>query len=106
MKSNVFLLLFPLLMMLMACDGFFPNQSKDFVPSDHTSRKDGVYHMPGSEDPFGSGGCAIIQCHGMDLMGDVSLVEQGKTVTPSCYQCHGNVWDDEREDDHERGHDD
>ena len=106
MRTSAFLLPFSLLMLLMSCDGFFPSQSKDFLPSDHTSRKGGAYHMPGSDDPFGSGGCASVECHGTDLMGGVALVEQGKTVTPSCYQCHDNVWDNEREGDHERGYDD
>lgn len=84
---------------MMACDGPFPSQSKDGVPPDHNDNKHGARHKGGAGDPFDEGGCSDSDCHQADLRGGVVIYEGRKTVTPSCYQCHGNKWEDEDDDD-------
>ena len=84
---------------LFSCDGVFPTQTKETVPSDHSDKINGFYHAPGLGDPLGEGGCN--GCHGGDLKGGVADAGGGKTVAPSCFECHGALWEGggEREDD-------
>lgn len=71
---------------------------KTIVPSDHTESLDGVLHPPRSEDPYlGGGNCTDYRCHHADLAGGWSLLDlpggsRLQTYAPSCYQCHGAVW--------------
>jgi hypothetical protein len=94
----ILLLSFPFL----SCDGLFPSQAKDMVPADHTDNIGGALHAPGERDPLGRSG-ACYSCHGNDLKGRVAVTDAGKTVAPSCYECHGALWegggDGEGEDD-------
>ena len=54
----------------------------------HTVEQDGVFHGAGLETPVSN--CSDSSCHASDLRGS----EKG----PSCYQCHGQEWDDEGSD--------
>jgi len=60
----------------------------DPLPNDHTiflgNKNKGAFHAPGYEFPY-SNECT--ECHGVAL--------QGTAQTPSCYSCHGSVWDEE-----------
>jgi hypothetical protein len=53
----------------------------------HTVSQDGVYHAPGLNSPLVN----CVSCHGSDLLGSGNA--------PSCYQCHGNKWDEGGDDD-------
>jgi hypothetical protein len=92
-----------LLLLVSGCDGLFPTQSKPYVPADHTVSFSGSLHPPGYTDPLDpSHGCT--DCHGSKLTGGVHIVGGNPVAAPSCYQCHGAVWergveDREREDD-------
>jgi hypothetical protein len=77
---------------LLSCDGLFPTQNKETVPSDHTVKIKGVLHAPGLTDPLFSGGC--FNCHGYhDLHGGVTVRQGQRIFCPSCYECHGAVWE-------------
>jgi len=98
--------LFPLFFWWMAfsgCDGFFPTQSKPYVPKDHTADRTGFLHAPDLMNPLDAKtGCKAVGCHGSDLKGSVAVANGRKIATPSCYQCHGALWEGNgggREDD-------
>jgi mono/diheme cytochrome c family protein len=99
MRSGFSLFLIFAAVALFSCDGVFPTQTKETVPSDHTQKINGVFHASVLGDPLGEGGCK--DCHGKDLKGGVADANGGKTVAPSCYECHGALWEGggEREDD-------
>ena len=93
-------IIFPLLILgamvfafFLSCDSLFPTQSKSTVPSDHTVNRKGALHKSGLSDPLGVGECGTAGCHGADLNGSVAQVNGKKTVAPSCYQCHGALWE-------------
>lgn len=65
-----------------ACSDGYGTSGPDFMPpADHTVRRGGFLHAPGATEPLAN--CA--ECHGADLMG-------GADGEPSCYRCHGAVW--------------
>jgi hypothetical protein len=78
----------------LSCDTLFPSQSKPEVPSDHTRSLSGALHRPGWNDPMEA--CA--ECHGDSLQGGVQWSGNRRVVAPSCYQCHGAVWESVGED--------
>lgn len=83
-----------LLMFCASCDGPFPTQDKIGPPDDHTSKQGNAYHKPGYEHPFNSNsGCT--DCHQPDLRGGIAEVDGEERIAPSCYQCHGEKWDDD-----------
>lgn len=91
-------LLFPLIFccfLMIRCDGPFPSEPKTGVPGDHNDNEQGAMHKSGKDNPFGSGDCSDSDCHQNDLRGGVVVYEGRTTVTPSCYQCHGNKWEDD-----------
>jgi len=88
------LLFLALFFAVIGCDGFFPSQQKETVPSDHTIDIQGVFHKPGLNDPLDEdSGCGSIHCHGSELKGGVAEMNGKATVVPSCYQCHGPFWE-------------
>ena len=56
-----------------------------FAPADHTVVQDKFSHHPDYQSPLGT--CAVSGCHGSQLAGDLGA------GTPSCYLCHGAVWE-------------
>ncbi len=76
---------------LVGCE-FYPSQSKDEVPSDHTEMKGYAYHKPGMFLPQTH--CA--ECHSSngnsELKGGIST--EGNQTAFSCYQCHTDFWSD------------
>jgi cytochrome c553 len=92
MKSILSIILLFLSLSLLSCDGLFPSQAKDMVPADHTQNIGGALHAPGRRDPLGKSG-ACYSCHGNDLKGRVTVTNEGKTVAPSCFECHGALWE-------------
>lgn len=70
---------------VFGCD-FFPTQNKDGLPADHSDKKTYAYHKSLSQ--YDVIDCAT--CHGESLKGGISTAD--RTATPSCYQCHGDVW--------------
>jgi hypothetical protein len=91
MKFILSLIILILSFPLLSCDGLFPSQTKEMLPADHTQKYGFAYHAPGLSDPLGRGACS--DCHGGDLKGAVTDTEAGKTVAPSCYECHGALWE-------------
>jgi hypothetical protein len=73
------------------CDGLFPTQTKPNVPPDHNVNYGGFLHIGGE----GADECG--ECHGSDLRGHVYNYNGTLVIAPSCYQCHGNVWERRRE---------
>ena len=78
------------------CDGIFPAQMKEGPPEDHTENQKGAFHKSGLNHPFReNSGCSANECHHSDLRGGLAEVDGRITVSPSCYQCHGERWDDD-----------
>jgi hypothetical protein len=73
----------------VSCDSIFPSQSKPDVPADHTRNISGALHKPGWNDPM----ALCVECHGDSLQGGVQRAGDRRVVAPSCYQCHGAVWE-------------
>jgi hypothetical protein len=90
-------LLIPIALFLSAsCDSFFPTQTKPYVPADHTRNVSGVLHKPGEGGPAAEeNGCT--DCHGPYLTGAVQTAGSRRVVAPSCYQCHGALWESDGE---------
>jgi hypothetical protein len=91
MRSILSLFLLSGAILFFSCNGVFPTQTKETVPSDHTTAVGGFLHTPALRQPTGEGGCT--GCHGQDLKGGVAESSAGKTVAPSCYECHGALWE-------------
>ena len=72
------------------CNNIFPTSPKPTVPSDHNSSFNGVLHKGGSREEMTPEECN--DCHSTDLRGKVSLINGVYTWAPSCYQCHGALW--------------
>lgn len=87
-----------LLCLIISCDIF----QKTGLPEGHNTIIEGVYHGEEPNEPFDDGdeGCASSDCHQSDLKGGVAEIKGKKVVAPSCFQCHGKVW--ERKGRHER----
>lgn len=96
LRRNRFVLVALAVMSGTGCDVL--EGGKPVVPSDHTQSLDGALHPPGSEDPYlGGGNCTDYRCHHADLKGGWSMLDlpdghRLQTYAPSCYQCHGVVW--------------
>jgi hypothetical protein len=86
-------LLLPIALFLGAsCDSILPTQTKPYVPADHTRDISGALHKPGEGGPAAEeNGCT--DCHGLNLTGAVQTVGSRRVVAPSCYQCHGALWE-------------
>lgn len=82
-----------LMSLLTGCDIFY----KSGLPERHNSIMEGVFHGERAEEPFENGddGCASTDCHQPDLRGGVAKVDGKKVIAPSCFQCHGRVWEGE-----------
>lgn len=94
------------IVILLSCDGFFPSQVKVDVPADHTVDVSGALHKTGLFDPSNPvQGCTDAACHGDDLKGGVAVSGGRHVAVPSCYQCHGAIWEG-GEDSEGEGHDD
>lgn len=74
------------------CDGVFPAQSKPNVPDDHTANYGGFLHRGDEGGGDESDDCN--ECHGEDLRGKLYFFQNNWIITSSCYQCHGNVWEE------------
>ncbi len=66
------------------------------VPDDHTDIIEGVGHRDGSDNPL-SAESDCTSCHQQDLRGGATVIEGATQYAPSCFQCHGNEWDDENQ---------
>jgi hypothetical protein len=100
-------ILIGIVLLLISCDGFFPSQSKPDVPADHNRKISGVLHKSGLNEPLDPGhGCITAVCHGDSLRGGVAVSDGRQVVAPSCYQCHGAVWEGGDDDEEEGGEDD
>jgi len=83
-------------LLMIGCDGVFPSAPKYGPPADHTVRKGGALHKAGLNDPTSAdAGCSAAECHHSDLRGGMAIVENELFVAPSCYQCHGEKWDEQ-----------
>lgn len=95
-KLKLFILLFSFVIFLyiyQGCDGIFPTQSKPNVPPDHNVNYGGYLHIGEREGGNEVDDCN--DCHGNDLRGQVYNYNGHLVITPSCYQCHGAVWERE-----------
>lgn len=90
MMIKLFLTLFALSLsiFIISCDGLFPTETKSRPPADHTDNRGGFFHKGDRHD--GVEDCKT--CHGINLTGGVGVVEGTPQLTPSCFQCHGDVW--------------
>jgi len=74
---------------LWGCD-FYPTQSKIGLPSDHNQELGYAFHKPGYYAPLTN----CVECHSepgtLSLKGGFSETDQ--LVSPSCYQCHTDLW--------------
>lgn len=92
----VLFLIVTLSVMYGGCEGIFPAEDKIGPPADHTVSHGGAQHKPGEEQPFAEqSGCSDSDCHHSDLRGGIAETEDGTTIAPSCYQCHGREWDED-----------
>ncbi|MCB0717886.1 MAG: hypothetical protein KDD65_05545 [Bacteroidetes bacterium] len=83
------------LTVLTGCDGVFPSAPKYGPPADHTVSKSGALHKAGLKNPTtAEAGCSAAECHHSDLRGGMAIVENELFVAPSCYQCHGEKWNE------------
>ncbi len=101
MKNIILILLASFIVISCEDDGGIGG-SKPAIPSDHKESQEGIMHKEGYEYPFGldktSGepNCSGARCHGEKLKGGPArflidnVVYLG--VAPSCYQCHGKIW--------------
>ncbi|KAA3616039.1 MAG: hypothetical protein DWQ05_09790 [Calditrichaeota bacterium] len=95
--SGILLVLVSLL--VMACDPPFMSAEKVGPPSDHKVKKGTAKHKSGLDEPFSvKAECSNAECHGPELKGDIAVTDRGLVKTPSCYQCHGEKWDDDDEE--------
>jgi len=76
--------------LIYSCDGLFPSAAKSNVPADHTTNFGGILHK-GSKEESNPDECD--DCHTLDLRGKVTKINGVYTWAPSCYQCHGKLWD-------------
>jgi hypothetical protein len=76
-----------LIISVLGCD-IFPTQTKDGLPADHSDKKGYAYHKAGLYIPLTN--CS--DCHGQTIKGGVSTTNN--LATPSCYQCHTDIWGD------------
>jgi hypothetical protein len=81
------------LLYFLSCDGPFPSQSKPNVPADHNRNYNGVLHAGEGEGGGGKDAEDCNECHGSDLRGGIKQINGVWRYAPSCYQCHGNVWE-------------
>lgn len=56
-------------------------------PTDHTKKIAGVSHR----EELATASDSCMNCHGSNL--------EGTMVAPSCYSCHGDLWNDMNESD-------
>ncbi|ACF14563.1 hypothetical protein Ctha_2111 [Chloroherpeton thalassium ATCC 35110] len=82
--KTVFLVALTLLLAIGGC-GLFPTETKEALPADHTDERGYAYHAPMPNNDV----TTCKDCHGDNLKGGVS---EGQ-ATPSCYQCHGSIWE-------------
>ena len=75
---------------IYSCDGIFPSASKPNVPDDHTTNYGGILHK-GNREEANPDECN--DCHTLDLRGKVTRINGVYTWAPSCYQCHGKLWE-------------
>ncbi|MFQ5605515.1 MAG: hypothetical protein ACE5HS_19775 [bacterium] len=84
------------IILLVRCSGPFPSISKSGLPSDHTEKIKGVLHKKGFKYPYKTNsGCSDSKCHQDDLDGGVAEVDGKITISPSCFQCHETLWEDD-----------
>lgn len=87
----LFTIIISSLLYYYGCDSLVSNQSKPDVPADHTILHGIFLHKDGEEE---AEGCE--ECHGEDLTGGVQTLNGRFIYTQSCYQCHDQLWDQER----------
>lgn len=74
---------------LVSCDGIFPTENKPRVPDDHTDIRGGFFHLGNRNTNVDE--CR--SCHGLTLEGGLDVTNINNVQhSPSCYQCHGEVW--------------
>jgi hypothetical protein len=88
-----------LLLFTSGCDFPFPKQEKHQLPKGldaHTEKKGTAFHKPGYDDPFSAtSGCSSGLCHQSNLKGGPAFIDGKDRIAPSCYQCHGEEWNDD-----------
>jgi hypothetical protein len=84
--------------LLLACAVVSPNL-KDRLPPGHDILLGDALHRDDPSEPYlAPGRCATYGCHHVDLRGgwarytDPETGERRDTRSPSCYQCHGRLW--------------
>ncbi|HEY5125258.1 MAG TPA: hypothetical protein VIK14_16125 [Ignavibacteria bacterium] len=93
-KLLIVLLLILFVSVFYGCDGMFPTSPKSAIPTDHTNNIKGALH----KGEGGGGGKSLNpdecnDCHSLDdIRGKISLINGIPTWAPSCYQCHGALW--------------
>ncbi|MBF0430569.1 MAG: hypothetical protein HQK83_04785 [Fibrobacteria bacterium] len=86
------------IVVLCRCDMFDPGL-KALKVDGHHKFKQGALHKDEPDEPFGNReheGCASDNCHQSDLKG--GLTSESHLVAPSCFQCHGPIWEEDEED--------
>ena len=88
-KKLIVFFIIALTTILYSCDGIFPTSPKSILPADHSNNISGVLHK-GTGNELKPDECD--DCHTLDLRGKISVINGVKTWAPSCYQCHGALW--------------
>lgn len=99
MKLFYFAALVLTLLMLSGCDFPFPKEEKTTLPKGldaHTEKLGTAFHKPGFKDPFSPvSGCSSGSCHQSNLKGGAAFIDGKDRIAPSCYQCHGEKWNED-----------
>ena len=98
-KINLIFVLFSA-SFILACEDGFPIESKKNLPEGHTEQIGIAFHKNGYGEPFaydasrGEANCAGAKCHHSDLRGGFAESDSIKLIAPSCFQCHGDLWNE------------
>lgn len=88
----LFVIILSTILYICGCDTLVSNQSKPDVPADHDILHGIFLHKRGEKEALGCD-----ECHGSDLTGGVLSLNGKYIFVQSCYQCHGQLWDTEKD---------
>lgn len=101
MQKNFFIyFLYISVLMMLSCEDGFPTENKKNLPEGHTKLIGIAFHKKGYKEPFaydmsrGEANCAGAKCHHSDLRGGMAESDGMKLISPSCFQCHGDLWNE------------
>ncbi len=98
MKIFLYSAVVAIVLLIAGCDFPFPRAEKPGLPKGldaHTEKLGTAFHKPGFKDPLSPvSGCSSGLCHQSSLKGGAAFIEGRDRIAPSCYQCHGDLWNE------------